>query len=67
MKYAVKMGSCVMIHILSFIKTDSGIQKLIRVDTQTHRQHGGLISLHFSFQNKESGLKVMSSGDGKLK
>jgi hypothetical protein len=30
MKYAVEMGSGVMIYIPSFIKTGSGIQKLIR-------------------------------------
>jgi hypothetical protein len=30
MKYAVEMGPGAMIHIPSFIKIDSGIQKLIR-------------------------------------
>jgi hypothetical protein len=35
MKYAVEIGSDVMIHIPSVIKTGSGIQKLIRGDTQT--------------------------------
>jgi hypothetical protein len=36
MKYAVEMGSGAMIYIPSFIKTGSGIQKLIRlIDTQT--------------------------------
>jgi hypothetical protein len=30
MKYAVEMGSVAMIHILSFIKIGSGVQKLIR-------------------------------------
>jgi hypothetical protein len=30
MKYAVEMGSGVMIYIPNFIKTGSGIQKLIR-------------------------------------
>jgi hypothetical protein len=30
MKYAVEMGSGVMIHIPNFVKIDSGIQKLIR-------------------------------------
>jgi hypothetical protein len=29
MKYAVEMGSGVIIYILSFIKIDSGIQKLM--------------------------------------
>jgi hypothetical protein len=35
MKYAVDMGSGVMIYILSFIKIGSGIRTLIEVDTQT--------------------------------
>jgi hypothetical protein len=35
MKYAVVMGSGVIIHIPSFIKIGSGIQKLIGGDTQT--------------------------------
>jgi hypothetical protein len=36
MKYAVQMGSGVMIYIPSFIKIGSGIQKLMeRGDTQT--------------------------------
>jgi hypothetical protein len=37
MKYAVEMGSGVMIYIPSFIKINSGIQKLIGgyTDTQT--------------------------------
>jgi hypothetical protein len=30
MKYTVEMGSVAMIYIQSFIKTGSGIQKLIR-------------------------------------
>jgi hypothetical protein len=37
MKYAVEMGSSAMMYILSFIKIGSGIRKLIRRDTQTHR------------------------------
>jgi hypothetical protein len=45
MKYAVEMGSVVMIYIPSFIKTGSGIQKLIGEGTQTHRQDGDRISL----------------------
>jgi hypothetical protein len=36
MKRAVEMGSVVTICISSFIKTGSGIQKLIWVDSQTH-------------------------------
>jgi hypothetical protein len=36
MKYAVEMGSGAMMHIPSFIKIDSGIQKLMgRGDSQT--------------------------------
>jgi hypothetical protein len=40
MKYAVEMGSCVMMYIPSFIKTGSSIQKLIggNSQTQTHTQ-----------------------------
>jgi hypothetical protein len=38
MKYAVETGSCAMIYIPSFIKRESGIQKLIREDTQTDRK-----------------------------
>jgi hypothetical protein len=34
MKYAVEMGSGAMMFIPSFIKIGSGIQKLIRGDTQ---------------------------------
>jgi hypothetical protein len=34
MKYTVEMGSGAMIYIPSFIKTGSGIQKLIGVHTQ---------------------------------
>jgi hypothetical protein len=35
MKYAVEMGSGAMVYIPSFIEIVSGIQKLIRWDTQT--------------------------------
>jgi hypothetical protein len=49
-KYAVEMGSSATIYIPSFIKTDSGIQKLIAGDTQTHRWQGDLISLLLFFQ-----------------
>jgi hypothetical protein len=38
MKYAIEMGSDAMIYIPSFIKIDSGIQKLIRgIDRQATR------------------------------
>jgi hypothetical protein len=51
MKHAVEMGSGAMIHIPSFIKIGSAIQKLIG---GIQRQHGDLISLLLFFQNKES-------------
>jgi hypothetical protein len=37
MKYAVEMGSVVMIYIQSFIKISSGIQKLIEGYTDIQR------------------------------
>jgi hypothetical protein len=46
MKYAIEMGLDAMMYIPSFIKTGSGSQKLMGDGgTQTHRQHGDLISL----------------------
>jgi hypothetical protein len=54
MKYAVVVGSFAMIYIPSFIKIGSGIQKLIRGDSQRLRRHGDLISLLLYFQNKEA-------------
>jgi hypothetical protein len=39
MIYAVEMGSGAMIYISNLIKIDSGIQKLVKWDTQTHIQH----------------------------
>jgi hypothetical protein len=42
MKYTVEMGSGAMIHIPSFIKICSAIEKLLRGDTQT--QYGDRIS-----------------------
>jgi hypothetical protein len=54
MKYAVEMGSGAMIYIPSFIKTGSGIQKLIGWGggcSQT--QHGNRIRLLLYFQSKE--------------
>jgi hypothetical protein len=50
------MGSNAMTHIPSFIKIGSGIQKLIRGDSQKHRKNGDRISLLPFFQNKESRL-----------
>jgi hypothetical protein len=37
MKYAVEMGSCVMMYTPNFIKIGSGILKFISGDTQTAR------------------------------
>jgi hypothetical protein len=55
---AVEMGSGTMIYIPSFIKTASGMQKLMGSgDSQIHRQHEHGISLLSSFQNKKSRLK----------
>jgi hypothetical protein len=53
------MDSGAVIYIPSFIMIGSGIQKLIRGDTQrhTHRQKGDLISLLLFFKNKEISLK----------
>jgi hypothetical protein len=48
MKYVVEMNSGVMIYIPSFIKTGSGIEKLLRSGAQTHRHHGDRISI-FNF------------------
>jgi hypothetical protein len=63
MKYAIEMGSGVMIYIPGFIKIGSAIQKLIVGGyTDTHRytvtqQQGDLISLLLYFQKKENRLK----------
>jgi hypothetical protein len=58
MKYAVEMSSGALIYIPSFIHIGSGIQKLMEGKTQTHRQHGDLISLLLFFLNKESRLRI---------
>jgi hypothetical protein len=39
------MGSGAVIYVPSFIKIGSGVQKLIRWDTQTHGEQRDLISL----------------------
>jgi hypothetical protein len=61
MKYAVEMGSGAMIYVPSFIKIDSGIQKLLggdtHTETQTRRQHRDPISLLLFFQNNKNRLK----------
>jgi hypothetical protein len=61
MKYAGEMGSVAMIYIPSFVQTSSCIQKLIRVDSQTHRQHGHRMGLR-CFQNTESRLQTDNEG-----
>jgi hypothetical protein len=46
MKWAVEVGSGAIIFIPDFIKFGSGIKMLMADgDTQTHGQHGDLISL----------------------
>jgi hypothetical protein len=62
--YAVEMGSGAVIHVSSFIKIGSGIQKLMgggdtqkHRHTHTHTEQGDLISLLLFLQNKESRLK----------
>jgi hypothetical protein len=55
-KYAVEIGSHAMIYsyIASFVEIGSGIQKLIRRDTnvgtQPHREHGELMSILLFFK-----------------
>jgi hypothetical protein len=59
MKYAFEMGSGVMMRIQDFIKIESGIQKLIRGDTQTRRHTHSMeiTEAYFYFsQSKESRL-----------
>jgi hypothetical protein len=51
MKCDVEMGSVTMMCIPSFIKICSIIQKLQGGDSQTHKQHGDLLSLLLLFQN----------------
>jgi hypothetical protein len=60
MNYIVEIGSGSMIYIPSFIKIGSTIQKLVRGNTQRHRQHGDHLSLLFFFQTKEGRLKNCS-------
>jgi hypothetical protein len=57
MIYTVEMESGAVIYVSSFIKSGSGIQKLLGRDAQTHRHQGDIISLlSLFFQNKESRL-----------
>jgi hypothetical protein len=59
MKHAIEMGSGAMIHIASFIKTGSVIQKLIGWDSQIHRQQCDFTSLPLFFKNKGSRLTML--------
>jgi hypothetical protein len=54
MTYAAEMGSGAMIYIPALIKISADIQKLIRTESQTHIQHGDVISLLLFLQNKGS-------------
>jgi hypothetical protein len=52
MKYVVEIVSGGMIYIPSFIKMDSGVQKLLRgihMEMHTHRQ-GDIVSLHLKLK-----------------
>jgi hypothetical protein len=57
MKYAVDMGSGARICITSFINIGSGIQKLIRGDSQTHSMVISQAYVLF-FRNKKNKLKI---------
>jgi hypothetical protein len=48
-EYAVEIGPGAMIHIPLFIKIGSGVQKLVGIYTETHRQQVNLISLLLVF------------------
>jgi hypothetical protein len=51
MKYAVEVGSGAVIHVPSFTKIDSDIEKLMGGrDTQTNRQQGDRINLLYLFK-----------------
>jgi hypothetical protein len=54
------MGSCAMVYIQSFVKIDSGIQKLMEgeyadIQTHKHREQGFLKSLLLFFQKTKAG------------
>jgi hypothetical protein len=67
MIHDIEMTCSGIIHMPSFIKICSGIQKLLvgytcrltKTDTQAHRQQGDFISLFFIFQHNESSLKIV--------
>jgi hypothetical protein len=58
MKYATEMGLGAMIYIPGFIKTGSGILKLMGEEGLTHRHHGDCTNVLEFFQNKESRLII---------
>jgi hypothetical protein len=59
------MSSGAVIHVPSFIKIGSGVQKLIGgIHRHTHRQQRDVISLLYFFQNKKSRLKYKITSRG---
>jgi hypothetical protein len=62
MKSAVEMGLGGMTFMPRFIMIGSGIQKLIRGDSQTYRQRRDRMRLLSFFQNTWSRLKTKNSG-----
>jgi hypothetical protein len=58
-KLCHEIGSGVMIHIPTFIKIGSGIQKSMGEDTHTHTEEGDLTSQLLLFQNKGSRLSLL--------
>jgi hypothetical protein len=56
------MGSGAMMYIQSFIKTGSGIQKLVGEERQTNRQHYDLIRTLLFFQDKN----ITPNGNNKI-
>jgi hypothetical protein len=56
MKYVVEMGSCVMIYISSFIKTGSGIQKLLEGGGWVIHRHTDSVVTSYAYFNC---LKIM--------
>jgi hypothetical protein len=58
--YAAEMSSVAIIYLRSFIQTGSGskVNDEGEGDSQTHREHGYLISLLLFLQHKESRLII---------
>jgi hypothetical protein len=61
MKHDTEMGSVSMIHIPSFIRAGSAIQKSRERNIQIYKQHGDLISMILIFKNEESRIKRKKS------